>query len=77
MTERFLVFWISSIKQDFPANMKMDLVKKSWDVNNTKSPLNSSIGFLHCSKFNLEKKETLATYHTFQFDNKYSTHREV
>nr|WP_315221377.1 TonB-dependent receptor [uncultured Flavobacterium sp.] len=44
---------------------------KNWDVNQTASPLNSSIGFLHSQKFNLEKERNISYIMSFNFDNKY------
>nr|WP_294929659.1 TonB-dependent receptor [uncultured Flavobacterium sp.] len=44
---------------------------KNWDVNETASPLNSSIGFLHSQKFNLEKERNISYIMSFNFDNKY------
>src|SRR3970282_2278015 len=37
-----------------PAEYENGFGKKSWDVNSTKSPLNSSIGFLHAEKCSVE-----------------------
>ncbi|MFV8365298.1 outer membrane beta-barrel protein [Flavobacterium sp. XS1P27] len=55
-----------------PAEYENGFGKKSWDVNNTKSPLNSSIGFLHAQKFSLEKERNISYIMSFNFDNKYS-----
>ncbi|KIA94159.1 TonB-dependent receptor [Flavobacterium sp. KMS] len=44
---------------------------KNWDVDQTASPLNSSIGFLHSQKFNLEKEKSISYIMSFNFDNKY------
>jgi outer membrane receptor protein involved in Fe transport len=44
---------------------------KNWDVDQTASPLNSSIGFLHSQKFNLEKERNISYIMSFNFDNKY------
>ncbi len=44
---------------------------KNWDVNKTSSPLNSSVGFLHSQKFNLEKERNISYIMSFNFDNKY------
>lgn len=44
---------------------------KNWDVDQTASPLNSSIGFLHSQKFNLEKERSISYIMSFNFDNKY------
>lgn len=45
--------------------------KKSWDVAEIKSPLNSSIGFLHAQKFSLKKERNISYIMSFNFDNKY------
>jgi outer membrane receptor protein involved in Fe transport len=44
---------------------------KNWDIDETASPLNSSIGFLHSQKFNLEKERNISYIMSFNFDNKY------
>lgn len=44
---------------------------KNWDVEQTASPLNSSIGFLHSQKFELEKERNISYIMSFNFDNKY------
>jgi outer membrane receptor protein involved in Fe transport len=46
--------------------------KNSWDVASTKSPLNSSIGFLHAQKFKLEKERNFSYIMSINFDNNYS-----
>ncbi|MFV8376224.1 outer membrane beta-barrel protein [Flavobacterium sp. LB1P71] len=51
--------------------------KNSWDVDDTKSPLNSSVGFLHAQKFNLENERNISYIMSFNFDNKYSTREGV
>jgi outer membrane receptor protein involved in Fe transport len=55
-----------------PAEYENGFGKKSWDVNSTKSPLNSSIGFLHAQKFNLKNEQNISYIMSFNFDNKYS-----
>ena len=55
-----------------PAEYENAYGKKSWDVDQTQSPLNSSIGFLHAQKFNLEKERNISYIMSFNFDNKYS-----
>ncbi|HEY4628056.1 MAG TPA: outer membrane beta-barrel protein [Flavobacterium sp.] len=55
-----------------PAEYENGFGKKSWDVNSTKSPLNSSIGFLHAQKFNLKNERNISYIMSFNFDNKYS-----
>jgi len=46
--------------------------KNSWDVASTKSPLNSSIGFLHAQKFKLEKERNFSYIMSINFDNNYA-----
>jgi outer membrane receptor protein involved in Fe transport len=46
--------------------------KNSWDVVPTKSPLNSSIGFLHAQKFKLEKERNFSYIMSINFDNNYA-----
>lgn len=46
--------------------------KNSWDVASTKSPLNSSIGFLHAQKFRLEKERNFSYIMSINFDNNYA-----
>nr|WP_315149246.1 TonB-dependent receptor [uncultured Flavobacterium sp.] len=44
---------------------------RNWDVDQTASPLNSSIGFLHSQKFKLEKERDFSYIMSLNFDNKY------
>jgi outer membrane receptor protein involved in Fe transport len=46
--------------------------KNNWDVAATKSPLNSSIGFLHAKKFKLEKERNFSYIMSINFDNNYA-----
>jgi len=46
--------------------------KNNWDVAATKSPLNSSIGFLHAQKFRLEKERNFSYIMSINFDNNYA-----
>ena len=55
-----------------PAEYENGFGKKSWDVNNTQSPINSSIGFLHAQKFSLKNEKNISYIMSFNFDNKYS-----
>ena len=54
-----------------PSQYEEGYGKKNWDVVNTNSPLNSSLGFLHAEKFNLEKDREISYIMSFNFDNKY------
>lgn len=55
-----------------PSQYEAAYGKNSWDVASTKSPLNSSIGFLHAQKFNLKKDRNLSYIMSINFDNNYS-----
>jgi len=55
-----------------PAEHENGFGNKSWDVNNTQSPLNSSIGFLHAQKFSLKNEKNISYIMSFNFDNKYT-----
>ena len=55
-----------------PAEYENAYGKKSWDVDQTQSPLNSSIGFLHAQKFNLKNEKNISYIMSFNFENKYS-----
>ncbi|MBP6550577.1 MAG: TonB-dependent receptor [Flavobacterium sp.] len=46
--------------------------KNSWDVGATKSPLNTSIGFLNSHKYNLEKGRNFSYILSINFDNNYA-----
>jgi outer membrane receptor protein involved in Fe transport len=54
-----------------PAQYEENYGTKNWDVSETNSPLNSSIGLLHAEKFNLEKNREISYIFSFNFDNKY------
>ena len=51
--------------------------KNSWDVASIKSPLNSSIGFLHAQKFKLEKERNFSYIMSINFDNNYAYNEGV
>ena len=55
-----------------PAEYENGFGNKSWDVNSTQSPLNSSIGFLHAQKFTLKNEDNISYIMSFNFDNKYT-----
>ena len=55
-----------------PAEYENAYGTKSWDVSKTKSPLNSSVGFLHAQKFSLKNERNISYIMSFNFDNKYS-----
>jgi len=52
--------------------------KSTWDVADTKSPINTSLGISHSGKFNIGKKDN-RLYYTFatNFDNKYQVRKGI
>lgn len=54
-----------------PTEYEENYGTRNWDVSNTNSPLNTSIGLLHAEKFSLEKNRELSYIFSFNFDNKY------
>jgi outer membrane receptor protein involved in Fe transport len=60
-----------------PSEYEKAYGKKSWDVDQSQSPLNSSVGFLHAQKFKLENEKGISYIMSFNFDNKYSTKQGV
>ncbi len=46
-------------------------MKNGWDVNETQSPLNSSIGFLHSEKFDFANERRFSYLMSLNFDNSY------
>lgn len=51
--------------------------QNSWDVVNTSSPINNSIGFLHSEKFNLEDEKSITYIFSINGDNKYQIQKGV
>lgn len=51
--------------------------KSGFDVSKINSPLNSSIGFLHSEKFNLNDDKTFSYLLSINFDNNYSIRKGV
>lgn len=49
-----------------PTEYEENYGTENWDVSQTNSPLNSSIGILHAEKFDLEKQRN-KLYFFFQF----------
>lgn len=45
--------------------------QNSWNVDNSSSPINSGIGFLHSEKFNLEKNRSISYIFSLNADNRY------
>jgi outer membrane receptor protein involved in Fe transport len=62
---------VPGAKELTPSEYQSAYGDKNWDVDETASPLNSSIGFLHSQKFNLEKERNISYIMSFNFDNKY------
>lgn len=62
---------VPSGKELSPTEYQSAYGDKNWDVNETVSPLNSSIGFLHSQKFDLEKDRNFSYIMSLNFDNKY------
>lgn len=54
-----------------PSEYEENYGTENWDVSQTNSPLNSSIGILHAEKFGLEKNREISYIFSFNFDNKY------
>jgi TonB-dependent receptor len=51
--------------------------QNSWDVENTGSPINNSIGFLHTEKFNLKDEKSVTYIFSINGDNKYQIQKGV
>ncbi|NHM06695.1 TonB-dependent receptor [Flavobacterium sp. CYK-4] len=45
--------------------------QNSWDVDNSTSPINSGIGFLHTEKFSLDKNRSVSYIFSLNAENKY------
>lgn len=45
--------------------------QNSWDVDQSSSPINSGIGFLHTEKFNLKKNRNISYIFSLNADNRY------
>lgn len=54
-----------------PAQYNESSKQNSWNVDNSSSPINSGIGFLHSEKFNLEKNRSISYIFSLNADNKY------
>lgn len=68
----------SAFGETIPYNIKLSPTqyenaygKNSWDVTSTKSPVNSSVGFLHAQKINLEKERSFSYLMSINFENNY------
>ncbi|HMI05913.1 MAG TPA: outer membrane beta-barrel protein, partial [Flavobacterium sp.] len=47
----------------------------NWNVDETKSPLNTSIGFLHSEKFDLKNESKFSYIFSLNYDNKYKVRK--
>ena len=56
----------------FSANESLNSFKSGFDVSQTKSPLNTSIGVLHSEKFSLSNERNFSYLLSINFDNKYA-----
>jgi len=56
----------------FTPDQALASFKSGFDVTKTKSPLNTSLGFLHSEKFKLEKNRTFSYLFSLNFDNEYT-----
>jgi uncharacterized protein YegP (UPF0339 family) len=54
-----------------PAQYNDASKQNSWNVDQSSSPINSGIGFLHTEKFNLEKNRSISYVFSLNADNKY------
>lgn len=56
----------------FTPNQALESFKSGFDVSDTKSPLNTSIGLLHTEKFTLKNDNKLSYLLSLNFDNSYN-----
>lgn len=61
----------------FTADESLKSFESGFDVTKIKSPLNTSIGFLHSEKFNLKDNNTFSYLLSVNFDNNYSVRNGV
>lgn len=54
-----------------PGQNEASSKQNSWNVDNSSSPINSGIGFLHSEKFNLEKNRSISYIFSLNADNRY------
>jgi hypothetical protein len=54
-----------------PGQNEASSKQNSWNVDNSSSPINSGIGFLHTEKFNLEKNRSISYIFSLNADNRY------
>jgi len=59
------------------ATESLNSFKSGFDVKETKSPLNSSIGVLHSEKFNLNNERSISYLLSLNFDNNYAIREGV
>lgn len=51
--------------------------QNSWNVDQTSSPINNSVGFLHAEKFKLEKERSISYIFSLNADNNYQIRKGV
>ena len=61
----------------FTPNQSLESFKSGFDVVDTRSPLNTSIGILHSEKFNLKNNYKFSYLLSLNFDNSYSIKKGV
>lgn len=61
----------------FTPDQALSSFKSGFDVTKSKSPLNTSIGFLHSEKFSFKNNSKLSYLLSLNFDNNYSIRRGV
>lgn len=61
----------------FTPNQALESFKSGFDVVDTRSPLNTSIGILHSEKFNLKNNYKFSYLLSLNFDNSYSIKKGV
>jgi outer membrane receptor protein involved in Fe transport len=71
------VFGKKPTNRELGAAQSNSAFKDGWNVNQSKSPLNSSIGFLHSEKFDLNKNRQFSYILSLNFDNDYQIKRGV
>lgn len=68
---------VPSGKKLTPAEYNDAYKENSWDVDQTSSPLNTSIGFIHAEKFSLENGDKINYTLSLNSDNKYTIKKGV
>lgn len=66
------IFGATPTNQTLSSSESLKSFKNGFDVNTTKSPLNSSIGLLHSEKFSFKNNAKFSYLLSLNFDNSYS-----